>query len=200
MPTGYTHGVQEGKITSLRVYALTCARAFGALIMLREESSDAPIPEKFEPDTQYHDDALTITNAALAEIPALSADECDKRSAAEFEAALKSHTDRQIEKGRQKDRYEEMLGRVSKWEVPADLDGLKDFMASQLRQSIDFDCSGSYRPDVPIRLTGEQWREKALSAASHDMAYHTVKRQEEIDRVEGRNKWLAQLRAALPKD
>jgi hypothetical protein len=37
MPTGYTAGVADGTITEFREYALLCARAFGACIMLRDE-------------------------------------------------------------------------------------------------------------------------------------------------------------------
>ena len=45
MPTGYTADIQDGKITTLREYALSCARAFGALIMMRDDPHDAPIAD-----------------------------------------------------------------------------------------------------------------------------------------------------------
>lgn len=34
-------------------FAMRCARNFGALIMMRDEPLDAPIPEKFEPSGYY---------------------------------------------------------------------------------------------------------------------------------------------------
>lgn len=37
MPTGYTASVQEGKVTEFRDFAMECARAFGALVMMRDE-------------------------------------------------------------------------------------------------------------------------------------------------------------------
>jgi len=49
MPTGYTYPVVEGKITEFSDFALSCARAFGALITMRDDPHDTPIPETFEP-------------------------------------------------------------------------------------------------------------------------------------------------------
>lgn len=49
MPTGYTSPLYEGKEISFEQFALRCARNFGALVMMREEPLDTPIPEKFNP-------------------------------------------------------------------------------------------------------------------------------------------------------
>jgi hypothetical protein len=197
MATGYTCGVQDGQITTLRDYALTCARAFGALITMRDEPSDTPIPERFEPNTEYYDTKIATAQKMLEELPKLTDAECDAMAATAFSEAASDYTKRQIEKSQQKVRYEEMLQRVERWQVPEELDGLKDFMASQLRESISFDCSGDY-PSEPIRLTGARWREEALAEASRSLSYSSIKRAKEIDRVKGRNEWLAALRRALP--
>lgn len=199
MPTGYTHAVQDGKITTLREFAMTCARGMGALILMRDDPNDAPIPQRFEPNTEYHDKALTKAAVQLAELPSLAADECDKRAAAEFEAAMTSHTDYAIKKAQSKTRYEEMVSRVERWKVGEELTGLKDFMLEQLRTSLSHDCSGSYRPDAPVRLTGEEWRKDALAAASRDFAYHTTERAKEIARAESRNHWLDEFWKSLPQ-
>ena len=198
MPTGYTYPVAEGKVTALREFAMQCARGMGALVTMRDDPSDAPIPDKFTANTKYHDDALAEADKVLAEVPALSDAECDTRAAAAFTEAMQSHTQYAIDKAQQKRRYEEMIFHVERWKVPQEIVSLKDFMLEQLRDSLDHDCGGSYRPDVPVRLTGEQWREKALAAASRDVAYHTVERQKEIDRTEARNKWLVEFFKALP--
>lgn len=57
MPTGYTHGVQDGTVTEFRDFALICARAFGATILMRDDPMDAPIPDEFQSST-YHLDRL----------------------------------------------------------------------------------------------------------------------------------------------
>lgn len=53
MPTGYTYPVCEGKITEFPDFALSCARAFGALISMREEPMDAPLPDEIAASTNY---------------------------------------------------------------------------------------------------------------------------------------------------
>ena len=53
MPTGYTASVADGRVTEFAPFALQCARAMGALIMMRDEPHDAPIPERFEASDYY---------------------------------------------------------------------------------------------------------------------------------------------------
>lgn len=48
MPTGYTYGIHDGSVTTLREFALRAARGMGALLPLREAPPDAPIPRCFE--------------------------------------------------------------------------------------------------------------------------------------------------------
>ena len=68
MPTGYTAELME-KGEPFNRFVMRCARAFGALIDLRDAQMDAPIPEKFEP-SDYHVKALA---KALAELERLDA-------------------------------------------------------------------------------------------------------------------------------
>jgi len=195
MPTGYTHNVQTGKVTDLNDFAMNCARAFGALITMRDEASDAPIPERLEPNTEYHDKALAAARSAMDEVPGLSASDCDQRAAEEFEQALTQHTERQAERYKEEVRYKDMIEKVEQWQVPEALAGLRNFMLEQLQGSVKFDCN--YKPERPIRLTGEDWRKEQLRKASRDLAYHTEERDKEIERTRGRNEWLADLRRAL---
>ncbi len=54
MPTGYTHLIEEG--CNLEEFVWACARAFGACVMMRDDSVDKPVPEKFEPSDSVTDD------------------------------------------------------------------------------------------------------------------------------------------------
>ena len=47
MPTGYTAPIKDG--ISFNDFMWGCARAFGALIMMRDDPPGTPIPERFEP-------------------------------------------------------------------------------------------------------------------------------------------------------
>ena len=72
MPTGYTAAIKDG--ISFNEYALSCARAFGALIMMRDEPADAPIPDEFKP-SDYHFKKIEEAKAELARLRAMSPDE-----------------------------------------------------------------------------------------------------------------------------
>jgi len=52
MASGYVHKMLDDK-QDFRTFAMSCARAFGALITMRDEPADAPIPDEFKPDP-YH--------------------------------------------------------------------------------------------------------------------------------------------------
>jgi len=194
MPTGYTCKVEDGSITTLEQYALTCARAFGACIDMRDDPIDKPIPDNFEPRTKYDDERIAAVQAILNELPGLSAEECDARAKDEFDKAMASHVEYEKERYVRKIRYSNMKDMVKAWRVPSTIQSLKDFMLEQIDTSTRGD---DWKPEPPVRLTGEKWREKELAAASRDLASSTKNRNEEIERVSGRNRWLADLRTAL---
>lgn len=195
MPTGYTYRVQKGEITTLRDFAMECARGMGALIMMRDEPTDAPIPERFEPSTPYHDEALTAARAVLAELPGLSDEECDKRAAQAYAEAMARWQERQDECAAGVARYDAMKALVEPWEGAPE--GLKEFMLSQLSDSRSFDGPRKY-DEPPKPLSGAEWQRQAVEKAASDVGYHERERAKEITRTEERNRWIAQLRAALP--
>jgi hypothetical protein len=197
MPTGYTADVQSGKVTEFPEFAMQCARAFGALIMMRDESSKAPIPERFEPKTSYYDEALASAKARLAELLAMSPEAVTAAAEESHKDAVARWSARRAARAAERQRYEAMLAKVAAWEPPTpEHDGMKKFMADQLRESIKFDCSGDY-DDEPVALAGPAWLEKETETARWDIGRYAKHRREEIARTEDRNKWLADLRASL---
>ena len=76
MPTGYTAEVQKG--ISFDKYALNCARAFGALVSMRDEPSDKEIPEKLEP-SDYHFKAKATAENNLSTLNSLSNEAANKK-------------------------------------------------------------------------------------------------------------------------
>lgn len=199
MPTGYTADVQDGKVTEFSDFALICARAFGALVNMRDEPHNAPIPEAFDPHTSYHDEMIAAAQATLTELAPLTAAECEQRTTADHADRLEYHSRRMREREEQRVRYEAMLAKAEVWEAPTpDHEGLRQFMIDQLKKSIDSDCAPYPRLDrEPERLTGEAWRNIELSRATDDLAYHVEQRDKEIARTATRNAWLAALRASL---
>jgi hypothetical protein len=193
MPTGYTADVGEGKITTLRQFALRCARGMGACITMRDDPFDAQIPDKFKPDLSYHQERRDKAKAKLAELDHLSSAECEARAEAHHAESMASHEKYEAEKNLVNDRYRNMLAAVREWETEAE--GIKDFMIQQLEISI-FD----YPSMPPQKLTGEEWLKAEKSIALHDIAYHERAIAEEIHRVEMRNILLAALRRSLPAE
>lgn len=202
MPSGYTSDLYEGKPQTFEQFVLSCARAFGALIMMRDEPWDATIPEKFEP-SDYHDRALAEAEQRLERVVSMSQDDL----AAELRTeGLKRHRmirESQVKARAVRERCEAMLAEVEAWTPPtSDHDGLKKFMREQLEETIRFD--GDERdyyslyallPDDP-----REYRQQQIEKAKRDIAYHTDERRKEIERTESRNAWVAALRESLPAD
>lgn len=194
MPTGYTAAVADG--ISFEQFVWRCARAMGALVMMRDEPSDAPIPERFEP-SDYSAKKLVEAKAEWARVIAMSipdANACALVANAEANGSYEKCKQDRIEL---RNKYQAMLAAVVKWEAPTpEHEGFKAFMIEQLQQSIDWDCSDSY-DNPPVALSGVEWRAAAVAKAARDVEYHTQANAEEIDRTEKRNEWLRALRESL---
>ncbi len=191
MPTGYTSTLHDGE-QSFEEFIWSCARAMGALILMRDDASDTPIPKRFEP-SKYEVERVEKARTDLARVIAMSDDEW----VAEQAVKAAEHATHQMEyrqnQERMEARYRAMLDRVTAWEPPTvEHVGFRDFMIEQLESSIKFDC------------TPHDWPYKALSHAEGITdAEETLARAEkylaeDIERTEGRNGWLAALRESVP--
>lgn len=201
MPTGYTAGVADGTITTLRQFALLCARGMGACISIRDEPFDTPIPERFEPSSWYADE-LRGAEARLAELDAMSPEARELAAEAAFGSAHAEWVKRQVERREQFVRYQAMLAEVEAWET--DAEGIRDFMLEQLRTSIDFDCRYAESPPPydpePAKLTAGEWWRVEVDEALRKITSARKSLSEEVARVEGRNGWLKRLRESLPAE
>ncbi|MCP1540109.1 hypothetical protein [Methylorubrum extorquens] len=196
MPSGYTAPVQDGEITEFTDFAWSCARAMGALIMMRDLPSSAPIPERFEPSTDYHDRQIEDAKARLTELANMTLDELQQATHADCVEAKKSHDGYEAKKAEQRQRYEAMLNKVQAWQPPtSEHVGFKDFMVQQLTSSIEWDCTP--RETEVKELSPSKWLKGEIESAQWNLDYHTKARCEEIERTEARNRWLAELRASL---
>ena len=198
MPTGYTHDVQTGKVTDFREFALSCAKAFGACITMRDEPSGTPIPDEFEASTKFYDEQIKGAIEAVDRISAMSDDECEKEAFTDFQQNATDYQKRAKETEDERLRYKQMLAKVRDWKPPTeDHDGLKEFMEKQLEESIDFDCGNKDYYKYPDRETGKEWRDREIAAAKRNLERNTEHRNDELQRVQTRNKWIEDLRASL---
>lgn len=193
MPTGYTAKIKEGQ--TFNEFILGCARAFGALIEMRDEPGDAVIPESFAP-SNYHNDKRKLAEVELIEIRNMSAEEVKKAAKLAYLDAKEDYDSRARERNELKKRYAAMLVEVTKWEPPTpDHQGLKEFMVQQLSESIKFDC---YEYEPPIEQSADDWYKDRLSASERSVAYHREEYRKEIERAGSRSEWLKKLRDSLP--
>lgn len=194
MPTGYTAGVADGTVTEFSAFALQCARAFGALIDMRDEPANAPIPDKFEP-SDYHSKELAKALLQQHELKSLGIAETEDRAKAAYEAETGYYEQRVREAAAQDHRYLSMIYEVEKWQPPTlEHVELKNFMLKQLKDSRDFD-SYTYTPPVP--LTGSEWITEQLGKASRNIEYHTEQMLKDRERCAQRSAWVQQLKTSL---
>ena len=195
MPTEYTAAVADGTITELAPFALQLARGMGALVTMRDEPWDAPIPDRFEPsghnakrlaEARAERDRLTMLTEAEAQAEA-------DRDRAEWET---NRANAEADHHARRARYDAMIAATKAWRGAPE--GIRDFGLEQLRSGRDWDCREPFEYWVaqPAR-EGWRWREDRLTNADANIAYHTKADAEERARVEARNAWLAQLRRSL---
>lgn len=196
MPTGYTAALHDGKDQTFTDFALDCARAFGALITMRDEP-DAPIPDEFPPsehDKRWRDEALKKLIAL------------ERRTPEEWEAAQREEITEHnayVTRSRQQSaalrgRYEAMLAEVQAWQPPTtEHEELKRFMTSQLEESIKHDCGDGFlteREEKPVQA----YADHHLQSARDQLARAEQSWQAEQSRAKGRTTWVRKLRNSLP--
>lgn len=194
MPTGYTAKLAQGP-QSFEDFVWSAARAMGALVMMRDEPTGAPIPERFEP-SDYHIKRLREAKAESLRLRAMTEEEADAAAEREYGEAHARWLERQSANAAQRERYEAMAREVVAWKPPTgDHQGFKDFMLEQLASSIKFDC---YEPEEPEKRPGLVWQAEGIAKAERDIDYHAKEHQAEVARTESRNRWLAALRRSVP--
>lgn len=196
MPTGYTAGVQSGEITEFKEFALTCARAFGACVSLRDEPLDNPIPEEFEP-SDYHRKQLVEAEAEMRRLLTMTEADYARAAQADYDNAVDSYNERIARRQVEAERYTAMLKQAEAWEPPTpEHDELRKFMIQQLTESINFDCRESWdKPPEPVGT--ETWRRDAIAKVAKNIEYHTEQHAKEVKRAKDRTEWVRALRESL---
>ncbi len=194
MPTGYTHNVVDGKITEFSEFAMTCARAFGALIDMRDEPMGAPIPETVKPHTSYYEEKLAADMKRLGDVQALTNAECETACLEAHRVALASRKKYLDDEDLEATRLNAMLAKVRAWHPPTpDHIEMKKFMIDQLTISMP----GDYVPAIPILLDGATWRQQEINRLADSIVYSQKEVAKEIERSNGRTNWIKALRESL---
>lgn len=196
MPTGFTAAVADGRTTTLHDFAWACARNFGALISMREEPMDAPIPDTIEP-SPYYSDKLGQAQKRLQQLHTLAPSEAQRECQQAHSRDLARWKERCDSKAIQRTRYNAMFGQVKEWIPPTDKHiGLFDFMLQQLEDSTPHEMIGCADP-MPTIQRWPAWLAGAIAKAENDIRYFTKQANEEAERAQENSTWIAALRSSL---
>lgn len=194
--TGYTHEMIQKDMDFPR-FAMLCARAFGALILMRDDPMDAAVPETIEPEP-YHRTKIEEAKAKVSRLAAMSNDEriafgeAKKRKGLEYcRASIAANNVTNA-------KLTAMLEKARAWEPPTpDHVRMKEFMVQQLTDSMErntyhFERMDDLEAKAPVQLYAE-----AVKRAEESVAYHEKEWAEEVERAANRTAWVRALRASL---
>lgn len=203
MPTGYTAGIEDGRITTGKDFLKLCTRAFGVAIDLRDEPLSVPTPIEIKPDT-YYKDRIDEEKTKLEKYKKISFEDAKAemiRSYADRVNSYKAMAKNSIEKNEQ---YAKVRAEVKAWNPPTEEHcNLKNFALEQ----------------IDMCVVKQEWIDEWLQQAKEKLddsdeaveryiveqiEYHcqSVKRAEEnwkaeLKRVEDRNAWMEKFLGSL---
>jgi hypothetical protein len=196
MPTGYTAELME-KGQDFDAFVMRCARAFGALITMRDESLEAPIPDEFQAST-YASDALARAVGQRQRLEAMSNEERIRFGARERKNLLRSLKDAMAQHEAENVRLDDMAAKVKAWQPPsADHKELKAFMLEQIKTSrhdLTYYVRAMEEAEAKAPVT---FYADAAIRAEKDIAYYTEELKKDQKRAAERTLWVKQLRDSL---
>ena len=197
MPTGYTAGILDGKITTFPQFAKQCMRAFGATIHMRDDDMDAEFQERTPSD--YHTKEIAKAKQSLKDAEVLSDEVIIANKKKELEESKQYHI-KSIEKAKiDTKNMNAILKEVNAWQPPtSEHTGIKDFMADQIVKTIDFDCKTKYHDEglakvelELLTLNAKSIREEMIAKAKKDFEHHTKEYNADAERCEKSNQWVS---------
>jgi hypothetical protein len=192
MPTGYTAEIKKG--ISFKKFALSCARAFGALSEMRDEPWDAKIPDEIKVD-DYHLKIVNSDKKELEKLSKLSRSEIEKACEKVFQQSVKDWNEANKEKLDLLAKYNLKLAEAKAWTPPTENHkGLKDFMIQQITDSIKWDCDMTPKP---VKSTVEEYIESKKETLIWGIEYHTEAHAKAVKIAESRTAWIRELKNSL---
>lgn len=196
MPTGYTSFINDGTVTDMKGFAKICARAFGALISLRDEPLKKDLPKNLNPDFTYHEGAIAEAEKSLTALRNMSYEDLTAAAEKQTQELIASYEARLAEKRAIRSRYEKVLAETKAWEPGPTYADLKKFMIHQIEESIDHDCSEEYM-SKPVAHTADTYLATQAESLEWKIKYHRKQINDLGTRTDEANAWLDGLKKAL---
>jgi hypothetical protein len=196
--TGCVHGLIDNQL-SFEQFVWRMARQFGALVTMRDDPADAPIPAELLPD-DFHRNALEESREKVALLSAMTHDERVAHGRKLLADSILSHQRCIDDKQPEIKRVREVIAEAEAWEPPTPgHEGLRREMLRQLQESISY-SAGDYLQNAIAEAKATspmQAFSKSLQTATENTAYHEEHYAEEVARTKQRNEWINQLRESL---
>ena len=203
MSTGYTYKIEKGQ--SFENFALNCARNFGACISLRDEPGIAEAPRKIKADTHFEETRMQNAIDEKKAFEMLSDTQIEHILFKQNMEEIRRYH-RYIQENRElEEKYKNMLDKVNKWTPPtSEHINLKNFMISQIEESISFDCGIiHYESEIQRRknssLDVEGYKKMRLEMLKKDIKRANESLKKAKKSIDDKNEWLEQLYISLGK-
>lgn len=192
MPTGYTSGILDGKITTFSQFAKLCMSAFGAEITPRTPSDY--YSKEIEKAKQLLKDAETLSDEVIVQN---RKSELENSKEYHLKAIAKAKVDTK--------NLNDILKDVRNWQPPtSEHTGIKNFMIEQIQTTINFDCKTKFNYDELakielelLNLNAHEIRKDMIAKAKKDFEYYTKNYNEDVERCDKSNQWVADFLGSL---
>jgi hypothetical protein len=185
MPTGYTSDVENGKITSLKDFALKCSNAW-----LYDGRPPARPPK--EREMTHTEETLAEAEIYLAYLKKEDWNHLLSRYEKEIAERKERFATMDKDQAKVRKRYEAMMKKVKAWKPPSPKhQNLKTFMISQIVESKRWDCPND--PWRPKTETFNEWYARELEYATIDVASLTESVAKERKNADEEYEWFKTL-------
>ena len=193
MPTGYTAGILDGKVTTFKQFATKCMRAFGACIHMRDE----PNSKKYTPRVvdPYYLEAIEEAKKKLEEAKTISDKKLMKRIEKSIEENRKWKLALINEKKKNRFKLESIIQEAQSWKPPSnDHIEFKKFMIEQLQVTLSVDCDTEYYEKELVgleeRTPVDIVRVDLIKEAEVDLEHRYEEYWKQVEIVKKANKWV----------
>lgn len=199
MPTGYTSDIYDGKPVTFADFALGCARAFGATILMRDDDPTVEISDDRILDmSTYHEETIVRAQVRLKQLDGMTLEQKADAAEAFNRERYESYVVHQGRMDDLRDRYELMLVDVVDWTPPTpEHEDFKQFMIQQLNSAIKGDCYVAVEPES-VGLA--EWEAQQRERAEREIEYHTEEIEKQRERNVTRLYWIQALRESLERE
>ena len=190
MPTGYTAAIIRDDI-DFKTFATNCMRASGALVNMRDDPFDAPIPDEILP-YPHHKDELEKAKRDLGWFISLTQSQLRHEYGSDMSEKRQRRADQLDKLNEDNRRLNTMLEKVKAFTPPTtEHTGWKTFMIEQITISIEKPYRHDPEPDF------ETWVEKKKKDLRWSISYHADEWIKEVELAKNRTSWLQQAKAAI---